>query len=82
MNLTVPKYANLLICERALHSVGIVSEVLLCGLVIFLWEGGLWFAWKVLGVEGLEVILIKARLVKRKAIESLEDIPELRWGPA
>lgn len=49
MDLAVSEDADLLICERALYSVGIVSEVfvcelVLCELVILLWEGGLWLA--------------------------------------
>jgi hypothetical protein len=64
MDLAVSEDADLLIGERALYSVGIVSEVfvcelVLCELVILLWEGGLWLAWEVLGVEGLEIILIE-----------------------
>jgi hypothetical protein len=64
MDLAVSEDADLLIGERALYSVGIVSEVFVCELVlwelvILLWEGGLWLAWEVLGVECLEIILVE-----------------------
>ena len=66
MDFTVPENPNLLICECALHSVWVVSEILVCSLVIFVGNHGQLLAREVLRLEDLEVILDK--------MEKLESI--------
>ena len=64
MDFTVSENSNLLICECALNSVWVITEILVCGLVIFLGKHGWLLSRKVLGLEGLKVILDKTKKVR------------------
>jgi hypothetical protein len=59
MDFAVSENLNLLICECALHPVWVVSEILVCGLVILLGKRGQLLAREVLRLESLEVFLDK-----------------------
>lgn len=66
MDFAVSENANLLICECALHSVWVVSKILVRGLLVLLGKHGQLLAREVLRLEGLEVLLYKT--------QTLEDI--------
>ena len=59
MDFAVSENANLLICECALHSIRVVSEILVCDLVILLGKRGRLLAREVLKLKALEVFLNK-----------------------
>lgn len=61
MDFTMSENPNLLICECTLHSIWVVSEILVCALVTLLGKRGQLLTWEMLRLEGLEVVLNRRR---------------------
>lgn len=64
MDFAVSEHLDLVICKCALHTVGVVPEVLVWGLVILLEERSLVLTGEVLVLEGLEVFLDEKNSLK------------------
>lgn len=79
MNFTVSEDPNLLICERTLHSVWIVSEIVVCGLVIFLGKHSQLLPREVLKLEGFEVILEEREVRKHLITDDGEAYQSYTW---